>query len=122
MMRHSRGAEFSGNFSYRVHLGLLIYLEFSAPQAAIININTGVDATQNTLNPCEIDLYWDISTDGTNFSDAKIVFPGAYPDYSSGPTCCGMETASNDPAWTSTPSIVATSPTTGWVHIIPFML
>lgn len=86
----------------------------SAANATPIQLNTGVTAGGSTLTAGSIDPFWTISTDGINFAAAKVAYPGAYPNYGSGQTCCGMETVSTDAAWVTTPSVVATSPTTGW--------
>ncbi|MBI5659749.1 MAG: FxDxF family PEP-CTERM protein [Nitrosomonadales bacterium] len=82
--------------------------------AASIQINTGVSAGGTTLAAGSIDPFWSISTDGINFSAAKVAYPGAYPNFNSGQTCCGMDSVSADAAWITTPSVVSTSPTTGW--------
>ncbi len=97
-------------------LGLFLtgLLSFSSAHAAPIQLNTGVTAGGATLSAGSLDPFWTISTDGINFSTAKVAYPGAYPNYNSGQTCCGMETVSADAAWITTPSVVSTSPTTGW--------
>lgn len=94
---------------------LLIGLSaISGAYAAPIQLNTGVAVGGTTLSAGSIDPFWTISTDGVNFVAAKVAYPGAYPDFNSGQTCCGMETVSAGAAWITTPSVVATSPTTGW--------
>lgn len=82
--------------------------------SADISLNSGTDALGTVLSAGALDPFWTISTDGTHFASARVAYPGAYPDYSSGQICCGMESISADAAWITTPSVVATSPTTGW--------
>lgn len=79
-----------------------------------LDLHSGTAANGGVLAAGSIDPFWTISTDGVHFSSAKVAFPGAYPDYSSGQTCCGMETVDGTAAWITTPSVVSTSPTTGW--------
>ena len=85
-------------------------------QASVVNLDlhSGTAANGNVLAAGSIDPFWTISTDGVHFSSAKVAFPGAYPNYGSGQICCGMETVDGSAAWISTPSVVGTSPTTGW--------
>ncbi len=78
------------------------------------NLNTGLATGGSVLAAGSIDPYWTISTDGSHFTAARVAYPGAYPDYGSGQICCGMESVDGSAAWITTPSVVATSPTTGW--------
>lgn len=79
-----------------------------------VDLHSGIDSLGNVLAAGSIDPFWTISTDGVNFSSARVAYPGAYPDYGSGQTCCGMETVDGSAAWITTPGVVANSPTTGW--------
>ncbi len=81
---------------------------------ADIQLNTGTDSNGAVLSAGSLDPFWTISTDGVDFDAARVAYPGSYPDYSSGQTCCGMETVPGTAAWVTTPGVVATSPTTGW--------
>ncbi len=79
-----------------------------------LDLHSGIDANGDVLAAGSIDPFWTISTDGLHFSSARVAYPGAWPDYGSGQICCGMETVDGTAAWITTPSVVATSPTTGW--------
>jgi|JI8StandDraft_1071087.scaffolds.fasta_scaffold99673_2 hypothetical protein len=79
-----------------------------------VDLHSGIDGLGHVLAAGSIDPFWTISTDGVNFSSARVAYPGTYPDFGSGQTCCGMETVDGTAAWVTTPSVVATSPTTGW--------
>ncbi len=79
-----------------------------------VDLHSGIDSLGNVLAAGSIDPFWTISTDGVNFSSARVAYPGAYPDYGSGQICCGMETVDGTAAWITTPGVVATNPTTGW--------
>lgn len=85
-------------------------------QASVVNLDlhSGTAANGSVLAAGSLDPFWTISTDGVHFSSAKVAYPGAYPNYGSGQTCCGMDTVNGTAAWITTPSVVATSPTTGW--------
>lgn len=85
-------------------------------QASLVNLDlhSGTAANGGVLAAGSIDPFWTISTDGASFSSARVAYPGAWPDYGSGQICCGMETVDGTAAWITTPSVVATSPTTGW--------
>ncbi len=83
-------------------------------QAAVVSVRTGVDNLGAVLAAGSIDPNWTISTNGSDFSSARVAYPGSYPNYNSGQICCGMETISADAAWITTPSVLPTSPTTGW--------
>ncbi len=82
--------------------------------SASIDLHSGTDALGNVLAAGTLDPFWTISTDGVNFTAARVAYPGAYPNMGSGQTCCGMETVDATAAWITTPGVVATSPTTGW--------
>ncbi len=83
-------------------------------ETANLDLHSGTDALGAVLAAGTLDPFWRISTDGVSFSSARVAYPGSYPDYNSGQTCCGMETVDGTAAWITTPSVVATSPTTGW--------
>lgn len=85
----------------------------TASQAAI-DLHSGTDAGGAVLAAGTLDPFWTISTDGITFAAARVAYPGAFPNYGSGQTCCGMETVDSTAAWITTPSVVATSPSTGW--------
>lgn len=87
---------------------------FAGAGSASVLLNTGVASDGSVLSAGTIDPFWTISTNGTLFSAARVAYPGSYPDLSSGQTCCGMDTVAGTAAWITTPSVVATSPTTGW--------
>lgn len=87
---------------------------FAGAASASLVLNTGVAADGSVLSAGSIDPLWTISTDGVQFSAARVAYPGSYPDMAGGQTCCGMETVAGVAAWITTPSVVATSPTTGW--------
>lgn len=93
---------------------LLSGTSHAIPAPATLNLNTGTDANGTVLAAGTLDPFWTISTDGIGFSAARVAYPGAYPNFGSGQTCCGMETVGNSAAWITTPSVVATSPSTGW--------
>ena len=82
--------------------------------AATISLNTGTAANGSVLAAGTLDSFWSISTDGVNFSSARVAYPGSYPDMGSGQTCCGMETVNASAAWITTQSSTADSPVTGW--------
>lgn len=79
---------------------------------AALALNSGVSSSGTTLAAGSIDPFWTISTDGMNFSAARVAYPGS--NMVSGQICCGMESVNNNAAWISTPSVTATNPTTGW--------
>lgn len=87
---------------------------FSGVGSASVLLNTGVASDGSALSAGTIDPFWTISTDGTLFSAARVAYPGSYPNFSSGQTCCGMDSVAGTATWITTPSVVATSPTTGW--------
>lgn len=81
---------------------------------AAIDLHSGTDAAGTVLAAGTLDPFWTISTDGTTFTAARVAYPGAYPDFGSGQTCCGMDTVDATAAWITTPDVIATSPSTSW--------
>lgn len=98
------------------HLAAALALSFTVVAAshAAIDLHTGTDADGNVLAAGTLDPFWTISTDGTHFAAARVAYPGAYPNFSAGQTCCGMDTVDGTAAWITTPDVIATSPSTSW--------
>jgi hypothetical protein len=91
----------------RTTVALCLMFAFAAAlTAGPIDIRTGVDGALNPLNAGDLDPFWEISTDGTNFSAAVVAFPAQI--------CCGMESAPATATWITDPSVSADSPFTGW--------
>lgn len=86
----------------------------SAAADAAIDLHSGTDAQGHVLAAGTLDPFWTLSTNGSDFSAARVAYPGAFPDFGSGQTCCGMESVDSTAAWITTGSVVATSPSTGW--------
>jgi hypothetical protein len=74
--------------------------------ADTIVLRTGVDASNAVLAAGDLDPAWLISTNGSTFDSAKVLYPVQ--------VCCGMETAGTTAAWISDPSITAGLPNTAW--------
>lgn len=88
---------------------------FAGVAQADIDLNTGTDANGTVLAAGTLDPFWTISTNGVDFTAARVVYPGDFGGSSNlGQTCCGMDTVPDTAAWVSTPGVIATNPATSW--------
>jgi hypothetical protein len=88
-----------------VLVSVVVGLAGSASAGPIL-LRTGVDGSGVVLGPGAVDPSWTISTDGSTFVSAKVLYPEQI--------CCGMESVGAMAAWISDPSVMSGSSSTAW--------